>query len=139
MDTKNATDPRIANVLARLDDWQSVEANPDTEAVAEAGRYVRTLFESVNFDGMAISDLRQIIVALASVADDEVLDALHDTASDEQRVFLECTVGNEIAAAIKQCGVTSGYLAERIAHNAIHEALAIVRRDGEQPATEVQQ
>lgn len=136
--SRDVNDPRIANVLARFDDWQSVEGIPETQAVAESARYVEhQLLGVVDWEGFTIKELRAIVLAIASVADDALLDAWDGQAEEERRVFLECTVGNEITDAIEKCGVKNGFRAEQIAHRAIAEALKLVREQ-RQPTTDEQ-
>lgn len=119
------TDPRVENVLARIDEWHAKDRDP------EAGRFVENMLERVDFSSMSADELRRIVLAVASDASDELLDALNDEADEEHHTFLDCTAGNDIAAAIQECGVANAAVAEKMAHKVIREALTLSRQQGE--------
>ena len=112
-------DPRIANVLARLNDWAA------DDQVAEAGRFVETsLLERVNFEAMSVDELRRVVLAIAKEADDDLLDAWDAEANSERMIFLDCTACRAVTDALRGCGVKNGAIAESIAQKAMRAALA---------------
>lgn len=114
--SRSTDDPRIANILARLDDWK------DHYDDREAGRYVSLLAEHIDWEGMKHEQLRSVLVALLEAADESVLEDLDSVATGDRTTFLQCTIGNDIGKALQKVGLNPAQ-AESIAHEAIAKAL----------------
>jgi hypothetical protein len=115
---KTPIDPRIANVLARFDEWASEECLDNREL----GRYVTHLLDQVEWANAHRDKLRKAIEQIAGCVYEEELDHMDEVADTEHEVFLQCTVGNEATEALQKCGLR-GFDAEAIVHKAISDAL----------------
>ncbi len=123
--SRDMNDPRIVSILARLEEWRLYSESHDSDSV---GRYAEQLLDRIALESASYEKCRAILTAILAVADDETIDELSDEANGEQQIYLQCTVGNDISAALQTCGMEP-YQAEQLAHKVIAEALETVPAD----------
>lgn len=121
---RNPNDPRIANVLARFDDWRGCAANMPHHAGAnaEVGRYMESLLTGLDWSTVPVKLQRRLLVTLLEGLNDEWLDILDRDAREEHRIFLECAIGSEIAEDIQRAGLNPAD-AESEMHHQVKVAL----------------